>query len=307
MRAEGTEAASKVAVKAEATEVVTVEAMETARWRRRGRALDSSLLQVSVQRGRARTASPERRTLRARRPWATWRLHSPPTRPGRSSTRPGVFKTEKSLVKTLMKGELMSHETHECHHAIFFIVSFVLDMRAVLAFATLAAATGFAVSPPCSSPLERPPSRSMISLVASAKSTIPPFLSLSVAELSEQIGGSGRAKAVWEALRNGDDPRLLPDSGKAVSDFLLSRDVTPSTVQLVSGSEDGTTKLLVKLRDGLQVETVLIPVRKRSPSDAGGTTRKPTTERTTLCVSSQVGCDRGCQFCARLPPVSLYQ
>ena len=108
VRAEGTEAASKVAVKAEATEVVTVEAMETARWRRRGRALDSSLLQVSVQRGRARTASPERRTLRARRPWATWRLHSPPTRPGRSSTRPGVFKTEKSLVKTLMKGELMS-------------------------------------------------------------------------------------------------------------------------------------------------------------------------------------------------------
>ena len=181
---------------------------------------------------------------------------------------------------------------------IFIIFSFVLDMRAVLAFATLAAATGFAVSPPCSSPLERPPSRSMISLVASAKSTIPPFLSLSVAELSEQIGGSGRAKAVWEALRNGDDPRLLPDSGKAVSDFLLSRDVTPSTVQLVSGSEDGTTKLLVKLRDGLQVETVLIPVRKRSPSDAGGTTRKPTTERTTLCVSSQVGCDRGCQFCA---------
>ena len=61
----------------------------------------------------------------------------------------------------------------------------------------------------------------MISLVASAKSTIPPFLSLSVAELSEQIGGSGRAKAVWEALRNGEDPRLLPDSGKAVSDFLL--------------------------------------------------------------------------------------
>ena len=99
VRAEGTEAASKVAVKAEATEVVTVEAMETARWRRRGRALDSSLLQVSVQRGRARTASPERRTLRARRPWATWRLHSPPTRPGRSSTRPGVFITEKSLAK----------------------------------------------------------------------------------------------------------------------------------------------------------------------------------------------------------------
>ncbi|HBP23414.1 MAG TPA: 23S rRNA (adenine(2503)-C(2))-methyltransferase RlmN [Planctomycetes bacterium] len=45
---------------------------------------------------------------------------------------------------------------------------------------------------------------------------------------------------------------------------------------------DGTTKLLVGLEDGREVESVLIP-------DG---------ERRTLCVSTQVGCAMGCVFCA---------
>ncbi|RMG13660.1 MAG: 23S rRNA (adenine(2503)-C(2))-methyltransferase RlmN [Planctomycetota bacterium] len=46
-------------------------------------------------------------------------------------------------------------------------------------------------------------------------------------------------------------------------------------------SPDGTTKLLVRLDDGRDVEAVLIP-------DG---------ERRTLCVSTQVGCAMGCAFC----------
>ena len=46
-------------------------------------------------------------------------------------------------------------------------------------------------------------------------------------------------------------------------------------------SEDGTVKYLFKLSDGNRIETVLIPENKRS----------------TLCVSSQVGCALGCKFC----------
>lgn len=46
-------------------------------------------------------------------------------------------------------------------------------------------------------------------------------------------------------------------------------------------SDDGTKKYLFKLRDGNQIESVLIP-------DKG---------RFTLCVSSQVGCALGCTFC----------
>ena len=47
-------------------------------------------------------------------------------------------------------------------------------------------------------------------------------------------------------------------------------------------SADGTIKNAVKLHDGLIVESVLIPAKKR----------------TTACVSSQVGCSLDCKFCA---------
>ena len=49
----------------------------------------------------------------------------------------------------------------------------------------------------------------------------------------------------------------------------------------LSEAEDGTTKLLIGLEDGREVESVLIP-------DG---------ERRTLCVSTQVGCALGCAFC----------
>ncbi len=49
-----------------------------------------------------------------------------------------------------------------------------------------------------------------------------------------------------------------------------------------SVSEDGTMKLLYRMNDGNTVEGVLIP-------GPGG--------RSTLCVSSQVGCASGCAFC----------
>lgn len=44
---------------------------------------------------------------------------------------------------------------------------------------------------------------------------------------------------------------------------------------------DGTTKFLVKLNDNEQIEMVLLPFYKKF----------------TLCVSSQVGCAMGCEFC----------
>jgi adenine C2-methylase RlmN of 23S rRNA A2503 and tRNA A37 len=50
-------------------------------------------------------------------------------------------------------------------------------------------------------------------------------------------------------------------------------------------SPDGTTKLLLKMmKDGLEVESVIIPWLDKGFS--------------TLCVSSQVGCKQGCTFCA---------
>ena len=53
-------------------------------------------------------------------------------------------------------------------------------------------------------------------------------------------------------------------------------------------SDDGTEKVLFRLEDGNQIETVLIPAESRR----------------TLCISTQVGCAIGCRFCrpTRLPP-----
>ncbi|MBC2838959.1 23S rRNA (adenine(2503)-C(2))-methyltransferase RlmN [Robiginitalea sp. SC105] len=53
-------------------------------------------------------------------------------------------------------------------------------------------------------------------------------------------------------------------------------------VDRMQRSADGTVKNAVRLHDGLVVESVLIP----------------TENRTTACVSSQVGCSLDCKFCA---------
>ncbi len=57
-------------------------------------------------------------------------------------------------------------------------------------------------------------------------------------------------------------------------------------------SADGTLKLRVRLTDGAEVETVLIPdaLVPDRPRRGG--------ERLTLCLSSQAGCALGCRFCA---------
>ncbi len=65
-----------------------------------------------------------------------------------------------------------------------------------------------------------------------------------------------------------------------------------STVVLArkQGGADSTQKFLWKLRDGQLIESVLIPA---SPALYG-----ESSDRHTLCVSTQVGCAYGCTFCA---------
>lgn len=56
------------------------------------------------------------------------------------------------------------------------------------------------------------------------------------------------------------------------------------------GSRDTTQKFLWRLHDGAMVESVLIPA---NPALYG-----ESSDRHTLCVSTQVGCAYGCRFCA---------
>ena len=159
-------------------------------------------------------------------------------------------------------------------------------------------------------------------------------LAMTLDELTSKLGGRrGRAQLVWDCYSIGVDPALL--HGNSTSSLLIGKDkddyeavsrLLPScrrTQKLgpgalenlsrlfpnqaatvssdkdqhtfccveggltrlshVSQSRDGTTKLLLQLADDLQVETVIIPWN--------GT-------RSTLCISSQVGCRQACRFCA---------
>ena len=130
-------------------------------------------------------------------------------------------------------------------------------------------------------------------------------LSLEFGALSRVLGGKGRAKMVWDCLRRGVDPlhefNFMDGNEQrgdgcdsefgqeAKSNYVKhfggsSIQDSVSKVINVHVSSDGTIKLLLSLQsDGLEVETVIIPWSDRKKS--------------TLCISSQVGCRQGCTFC----------
>lgn len=151
-----------------------------------------------------------------------------------------------------------------------------------------------------------------------------PFLATPPEELASLLGSFERAKKVWQAVARGVDPfewmahvdrqgsdtvagkglalppdlrphqypfeKDLPELGRRSFDRLRAAfpaeaaagQLQGGTCEVIDAAEDGTTKMLLRLTDGLMVEAVLIP----------------TPDRTTLCVSSQVGCARACAFCS---------
>src|SRR5918996_5894958 len=61
----------------------------------------------------------------------------------------------------------------------------------------------------------------------------------------------------------------------------------------VLGSHDTTRKFLFRLSDGNLIESVLIPASPASRDRGRGSS-----DRQTICLSTQVGCAYGCKFCA---------
>jgi 23S rRNA (adenine2503-C2)-methyltransferase len=101
-----------------------------------------------------------------------------------------------------------------------------------------------------------------------------------------ELGGKpfqARQVAHWiyrHGVRSADAMANLP---KVLRLTLAARmPVRSASVAQRELADDGTEKLLLRLHDGESVECVIIPEG----------------ERTTLCVSSQVGCPVGCVFCA---------
>ncbi len=62
----------------------------------------------------------------------------------------------------------------------------------------------------------------------------------------------------------------------------------------VEKSRDGSKKYLLGLKDGHTVEAVLLPMKKEQRDEKGNIVKEA---KYTVCVSSQVGCKVGCEFC----------
>ncbi|KAA8498149.1 Dual-specificity RNA methyltransferase RlmN [Porphyridium purpureum] len=121
-------------------------------------------------------------------------------------------------------------------------------------------------------------------------------------ELAQQLGGTGRAKSVWQSIRSGRSisPRDDPAVSEHARRYLKQHGIDlPAVIVHTSSAHDGTTKLLVELReDGRRVESVIIPHFERRRTQAEVVLDPAREARSTLCVSSQVGCRQACAFCA---------
>ena len=93
---------------------------------------------------------------------------------------------------------------------------------------------------------------------------------------AEQIAG-------WLYQRGIEDPAAMSDLGVELRARLAGEwDTRALEVDRVERSADGTLKAALRARDGVRIESVLIPEE----------------DRTTLCVSTQHGCPLACSFCA---------
>ncbi len=107
--------------------------------------------------------------------------------------------------------------------------------------------------------------------------------------LLEHFRDRGQPSFRADQVRGWIFQRLAPDFRSMTNLPKTERDALESTFVLGDGelatasrSTDGTVKHLWRLHDGELVESVLIP----------------TSDRLTLCISSQAGCAMGCTFCA---------
>ncbi|MFT7620591.1 MAG: 23S rRNA (adenine2503-C2)-methyltransferase, partial [Planctomycetota bacterium] len=121
------------------------------------------------------------------------------------------------------------------------------------------------------------------------KSNPPRLSDLTQAALQDVTKEAGqpayRAAQVWQWMsqRGVFDLAEMKNVPAKLRTYLAKRfPAKPLQVTHSSLANDGTEKVLFTLADGKFIESVLIPAERR----------------TTVCLSSQVGCAVGCHFCA---------
>ncbi|KAL6213286.1 hypothetical protein ACLB2K_012733 [Fragaria x ananassa] len=132
-----------------------------------------------------------------------------------------------------------------------------------------------------------------------------PFRSIfDAGELKSELENSGIKPSfmpyIWKHVIQNPSAELdqIPSLPSAAYPLLSSKfkTLTSSVHSATDSSDHLTTKLLIKLQNGALVEAVIMRYdsslgKHNGKSHHGGA-------RSTLCVSSQVGCKMGCTFCA---------
>jgi 23S rRNA (adenine2503-C2)-methyltransferase len=115
------------------------------------------------------------------------------------------------------------------------------------------------------------------------------FRDLTLDEVEQLVAGAGerryRARQIlhWVHARGAESFDEMRDLPASLRNYLKQNFTIGHPVSsFVSRSSDGTRKLLIRLDDDEEIESVIIPTEKR----------------VTLCMSSQVGCAMACEFCA---------
>ncbi|MGF7185704.1 23S rRNA (adenine2503-C2)-methyltransferase [Desulfitispora alkaliphila] len=124
--------------------------------------------------------------------------------------------------------------------------------------------------------------------------TVESICDFTVSELSRKLKSIGsqpfRAKQIYNwVYKHGsesfEDMLNLPkEMRKKLANHFI---VNSMKIEKVQSSKDGTKKYLFRLHDNETIETVLMQYDKSSGN-----------KRFTVCVSTQVGCNIGCSFCA---------
>ena len=145
-----------------------------------------------------------------------------------------------------------------------------------------------------------------------SKISVPPLLGASLDELKTWVQEQGqpayRGKQLhdWiyhKGARSLADITVFSKQWRAeVADIPVGR----STLHYRSVAPDGAVKYLLRLADGQIVETVGIPSFRKNKINSGRinrdrnekSQRNKSSERLTVCVSTQVGCPMACDFCA---------
>jgi 23S rRNA (adenine2503-C2)-methyltransferase len=122
-----------------------------------------------------------------------------------------------------------------------------------------------------------------------AESSRPDIRSLTLAELEHVVLAAGersfRARQIMHRLwaREAENFAEMAETPAALREY-LNRHFKIERLEAadVVRAADGTRKMLLRLGDAEQIESVIIP----------------TDDRATLCISSQAGCAMACEFCA---------